>query len=258
VTLVPMMAARLVRSELAAQARAAERPGRGGRFARRARLGAAPRPTGCARANDRLAEWYARRLRWTLGHRLATVGVAAALFVGRGVRRARARHRVHPRARRRARARAGLVLAGTRWTAPTRPPSRWSASSPGCRARVAVRRGRRRDLQPHRRARTPRGARSTCSSCAGPARDQHRRLDRAHARRPPGDAHRRRARAGAQERRARAAHEHRRRRVEFVLSGDSLPTLLALGRALRDVLQDVPGLSGVQLTPPGWRARVPA
>ncbi len=254
VTLVPMLAARLVRRELAAQAAARAPAG-----ARPRRLAAlrdrAARVARWVRGRDeKLSAWYARRLEWTLGHRGATVLVAAALFgatlaVARGLGTEFVPQVDDGRVRVQVSFSPGVAV--DRADLSTGTVERIVARAPGVATQFAVAGG-----AIYGRTAVENATRSTIDVQLAPP-DQRElstdewiaRLRQTVAREPIAGARVLVRKAGIRGLRT----SNRDGNVEFVISGDSLSTLLDLGERAERVLRGVPGLNGVQAQPTGGR-----
>jgi multidrug efflux pump subunit AcrB len=258
VTLVPMLAARLVRRELVAQARDAARDAApdAGRPRRAARLRAwIGRAAARVRAGDeRISAWYARRLQWTLGHRGATLLVAAGLFAASlVVARGLGTEFVPQVDDGRVRVQVGFSpgVAVDEADAATQRVERLLAGVPGVATQFAVAGG-----AIYSRTAVENATRSSIDvQLVGP--DQRElttdewiaRARRVVAREPIAGARVRVTKAGIRGLRT----SSREGNVEFVISGDSLSTLLELGERAERVLQAVPGLNGVEAQPSGGR-----
>jgi multidrug efflux pump subunit AcrB len=254
VTLVPMLAARLVRRELAAQARA--RAGGAGAPRRFAALrDRAARVARWVRGRDeRLAAWYARRLRWTLGHRAATVLVAAGLFaatlfVARGLGTEFVPEVDDGRVRVQVSFSPGVAV--DRADASTQRVERIIGGVPGVATQFAVAGG-----AIYGRTAVENATRSTIDVQLVPPDRRElstdewiARLRQTVAREPVAGARVLVRKAGIRGLRT----SNRDGNVEFIISGDSLSTLLDLGERAERVLRGVPGLNGVQAQPTGGR-----
>jgi multidrug efflux pump subunit AcrB len=254
VTLVPMLAARLVRWEMTADARAADRKGeqRGALASLRARL--ARITEWIRRGHERMGSWYADRLRWTFGHKGWTVGIAAALFAGTmllveglgtefvpGVDDGRVRVQVtfSPGT---AVGRADSVTQRVERLIGELPAvaTQFAVAGGAIYSRVAVENATRSTIDVQ--LVTPDQRELTTDAWVSQLR---RRLGREQI-------------AGTRVLVRKAGvrglrTSNREGDIEFALAGDDLPTLLELGERAEDILGGVPGLSGVQLAPQGGR-----
>jgi multidrug efflux pump subunit AcrB len=247
VTLVPMLAARLVRRELAAQARAAA--GGGGRFAGlRDRVGRVAR---WVRGRDeRLGDWYARRLEWTVRHRVATVLVAAglfgaSLFVARGLGTEFVPQVDDGRVRVQVDFSPGIAVDEA--DAATRRVEQVVGRVPGVATQFAVAGG-----AIYGRTAVENATRSTIDvQLVGPdQRDVSTdewigRVRAAVGREPIAGARVRVTKSGIRGLRTNSRDGN----VEFVISGDSLSTLLDLGERAERVLRAVPGSTACGRSP---------
>jgi multidrug efflux pump subunit AcrB len=206
------------------------------------------------RANDRASNWYAARLRWTLGHRLATVGAAALLFGGavflaRGLGTEFIPELDDGRVRVQVSFSPGTAV--LRADSATQHVERLIMGLPYLDTEFAVAGG-----AIYSRTAVENATRSTIDVQLVPPDEREVTTDAWLARlrqrtqaEPIAGARVLVRKAGVRGLRT----SSRDGGVEFVLAGDSLPTLLALGERMEEVLRGVPGLSGVQATPQGGR-----
>ncbi len=255
ITMVPMLAARLVRGELAAEARAAGAR-QGGDRARLAPLRdrAGRVAAWIRRADERLAAAYARRLEWTLGRRGLTVLAAAGVFAltlvfARGLGTEFLPQVDDGRARVQVSFSPGTAIG--RADSATQRVERVVSRMPFLATQFAVAGG-----AIYSRAAVENTTRSTIDVqlVAADARDVTTdqwiaQLRSALAREPIAGARVLVRKSGVRGLRTGSGDGN----VEFVVAGDELPTLLELGDRMERALRDVPGLSGVQAEPSGGR-----
>ena len=251
VTLVPMLAARLVRRELLAERRRGERSARGA-SPWRARWERAM--DALRRVDGRVGGWYARRLETTLRHRWLTVGVAAALFGGTLLVARTLGSEFVPQVddgRVRVDVRFSPGTAVLRADSLTQRVERLVGGRPAVATQFAVAGG-----AIYSRAAVENATRSTIDvQLVGPeARELSTDewiagLRRALASEPLAGVRVLVRKSGVRGLRT----SSRGGNVEFVVAGDDLPTLLELGERMERALQGVPGLSGVQAEPAGGR-----
>ena len=253
VTLVPMLAARLVRWEMASEQRAGDaRASHGARARLRARVA---RTTDWVRgAHERMATWYADRLRWTFGHKGWTVGIAAALFAGtmllvKGLGTEFVPEVDDGRVRVQVTFSPGTAVG--RADSVTQRVERLIAELPAVATQFAVAGG-----AIYSRVAVENATRSTIDVQLATHDQRELTTDQwvSQLRRRLGREEIPGARVLVRKSGVRGLRtSNREGDIEFALAGDDLPTLFELGQEAEDVLGGIAGLSGVQLAPQGGR-----